>query len=69
MPGMTFEEELADDICTAIAELGDCNMPHESKIVCAASLYLFAWLGEEHKDLLKDGMTHILAHLILSKLR
>jgi hypothetical protein len=65
----SFEEELANDIATTIIAVNESSMPHEAKIVCAAALYLFAWLGEEHKDMLKDGMTHILAHLILSKLR
>jgi hypothetical protein len=66
---MTFEEELANDICTTIIAVNESEMPHEAKIVCAAALYLFAWMGEQHKDLLKDGMSHILAHLILSRLR
>jgi hypothetical protein len=65
----SFEEELANDIASTIIAVNDSEMPHEAKIVCAAALYLFAWLGEEHKDLLHQGMVAILAHLIISKLR
>jgi hypothetical protein len=64
-----FEYELANDIASTMIAVNDSEMPHEAKIVCAAALYLFAWMGEEHKDLLKAGMSAILAHLIISRLR
>jgi hypothetical protein len=59
-----FEKEVVEDISLAVKAVEASNMEHRAQIVCFAALYLFAWLSDNEKDLLRVAFANILAQLM-----
>jgi hypothetical protein len=64
MPLTDFEKEVVEDITRAIKGVEASNMDKREQIVCFAALYLFAWLSDNEKDLLRVAFANILAQLM-----
>ena len=62
---MTFEEEVIADLKLAVQAVNESDMDHRAQIVCLSALYLFGWLADNEKELLRSAFANILVQLTL----
>jgi len=60
-----FEEQCVRDLKLATQAINESDLTNEVKIICLSALYLWAWLADNEKEVLRHAFAHIIVQLSL----